>query len=184
MPNIQKSDYQAPFWLINGHFQSIFPSVFRKVKGIQYQRERIQTPDDDFLDLDWSVINQNNKLVILSHGLEGDASRQYMTGMVKIFNEAGYDCLAWNFRSCSGEMNLTTRFYHSGATDDLDLVIKHANSKGYDHINLIGFSLGGNLTLKYLGEQQRNKPIEVKKAVVFSVPMHLRSEERRVGKEC
>ena len=175
MPIIQKSDYQAPFWLINGHFQSIFPSVFRKVKGIQYQRERIQTPDDDFLDLDWSVVNQHNKLVILSHGLEGDASRQYMTGMVKIFNEAGYDCLAWNFRSCSGEMNLTTRFYHSGATYDLDLVIKHAVSKGYDHINLIGFSLGGNLTLKYLGEQNRNIPIEVKKAVVFSVPMHLSS---------
>ncbi len=95
-------------------------------------------------------------LVILSHGLEGNSTRQYILGMVRFLNAQGYDCLAWNFRSCSGEMNKTSRFYHSGATEDLDLVIQHAFEKGYSHIHLMGFSLGGNLTLKYLGEQACN----------------------------
>jgi predicted alpha/beta-fold hydrolase len=175
MPIVQSSDYQAPFWLPNGHFQSIFPSVFRKVNGVNYQRERIATPDSDFLDLDWSLSPKSKKLVILNHGLEGDSKRQYITGMVKIFNNANYSCLAWNYRSCSEDINNTTRFYHSGATQDLDLIIKHGISKGFSTIYLIGFSLGGNLTLKYLGEQGQDTPVQIKKSVVFSVPLHLSS---------
>jgi uncharacterized protein len=186
MPLIQHSDYQAPIWLPEGHSQTIFPSIFRKVEGINYVRERINTPDGDFLDVDFSKCNSpthsiTKSLIILSHGLEGDTSRQYITGMVKNFNENGFDCLAWNFRSCSGEMNQTKRFYHSGATDDLETIVKYSLSKGYQKIYLAGFSLGGNLTLKYLGEKGQNLYPEIQKAVTFSVPLHLSSSGKTIG---
>ncbi|HYG19523.1 MAG TPA: alpha/beta hydrolase, partial [Ohtaekwangia sp.] len=92
----------------------------------------------------------------------------------------GFDILAWNYRSCSGEVNTQLRFYHSGATDDLDAVIQHAR-KQYPEIFLIGFSLGGNITLKYLGEQ--NPYPEIKKAVAFSVPLNLYTSCLKIGEK-
>lgn len=178
---ILKSDYQSPSLLFNSHLQTIIPAIFRRVKGVNYERERIMTPDDDFLDLDWHKEN-NNQLLILSHGLEGDSYRPYIQGMVSAFAKEGWDCVAWNFRGCSGEVNKQLRFYHSGATDDLELVIHHALTKTeYKKIILMGFSLGGNLTLKYLGEKGGNIPAEVKKAVVFSVPMDLYGSSLKIS---
>jgi predicted alpha/beta-fold hydrolase len=164
-------NYKPPFFLFNAHLETIFPSQFRKVKLPPYHRERIDTPDQDFLDLDW-LKQGSETLVIVSHGLEGDTTRPYMKGMAKALFEKGYDVLAWNYRGCSGEINNALRFYHSGATDDLATVIDHASSKDYTEIYLVGFSLGGNLTLKYLGEE-RTRPERIKKAVVFSVPLDL-----------
>jgi predicted alpha/beta-fold hydrolase len=186
MPIINTDDYKPPFWLPDGQSQTVFPSLFRKVEGINYVRERIKTDDGDFLDLDFSRCNSttlqfNNSIIILSHGLEGDSSRQYITGMVKNFNNNGFDCLAWNFRSCSGELNQTKRFYHSGATNDLETIVKHSLLKGYKKIYLVGFSLGGNLTLKYLGEKRQNLYPEIQKAVTFSVPLHLSSSSKKIG---
>lgn len=186
MPILNFDDYMPPFWLPEGQSQTIFPSVFRKVEGFNYLRQRIETPDGDFLDIDLSdrkSLNQQltKSLIILSHGLEGDSSRQYITGMVKNFNGHGFDCLAWNFRSCSGEINQTKRFYHSGATDDLETIIKYSLSKAYDKIYLVGFSLGGNLTLKYLGEKAENLYPEIQKAITFSVPLHLSSSSKKIG---
>jgi predicted alpha/beta-fold hydrolase len=203
MPLIDPSDYRPPRWLRGAHAQTIYPALFRKVAGVAYTRERLTLPDGDFLDLDWArpssqftvhssqqMQNQgsqpvncelptvNCELAILSHGLEGDSTRQYILGMVRLLTHHGFDCLAWNYRSCSGEMNLTQRFYHSGATDDLHTVVQHARTKGYRRIFLIGFSLGGNLTLKYLGEQGAGAGIE--RAVVFSVPLHLSSSSYRI----
>ncbi|WKN30676.1 alpha/beta fold hydrolase [Porifericola rhodea] len=169
----QFTDYQPPYWLFNGHLQTIIPSQFRKVESVNYERQRLHTPDDDFLLLDWSVA-ESDRLVIISHGLEGDSNRPYILGMVRAFNRASWDALAWNFRGCGGEINHTLRFYHSGATDDLDLVISHALSqKQYKSITLVGFSLGGNLTLKYLGESGDKLPPQVKVGVAFSVPLDL-----------
>lgn len=183
MSLINHKNHIPPFWLPNGHLQTIFPALFRNPMGVVYQRERIVTPDQDFLDLDWSKASEpTQKLVILSHGLEGNSTKQYIVGMVKLMNENGFDCLAWNFRSCGGEMNRTSRFYHSGATDDLDFVINHAVTKGYEEVYLMGFSLGGNLTLKYLGEADRKRSVTIKKAVVFSVPMDLRASSLSIIK--
>lgn len=183
MPLLQIRDHEAPFWLPNGHFQSIYPSLFRKIKDVSYTRERIDTTDDDFLNLDWAKAKQSPKgLVILSHGLEGDSSRQYILGMVRALTRDGYDCLAWNYRSCGGEMNRQLRFYHSGATDDLDLVVQHAFKKGYPSVYMMGFSLGGNLTLKYLGERGEQLDPRIKRSVVFSVPMDLLACSRAIEK--
>jgi predicted alpha/beta-fold hydrolase len=177
MPLIDTSPRISPFWLPNGHFQSIYPAIFRRVNGVKYYRERIVTDDEDFLDLDWSYGNNNGTagLVILSHGLEGNSTRQYILGMVKFLNQHGFDCIAWNFRGCGGEMNKTARFYHSGATEDLDLVMKHVRNTRYANIHLLGFSLGGNLTLKYIGESGADLDPRVRNALVFSVPMDLKA---------
>jgi predicted alpha/beta-fold hydrolase len=151
------------------------------VNSIRYERERINTPDDDFLDLDW-LRQKSNKLIILSHGLEGNSQRSYIKGMATIFFKNGYDVLAWNYRGCSEEMNRTIRFYHSGATDDLDLVVEHSASLGYSEINLIGFSLGGNLTLKYMGEKSTTLHPLIKKGIAFSVPLNLHTSCIEISK--
>jgi uncharacterized protein len=165
-------NYSPPLFLFNKHIETIYPSLVRKVEGVHYDRERLTLPDGDFLDLDW-LRKGSKKLVILSHGLEGNSERSYIKGMAKAFFSYGYDILAWNYRGCSGEMNRTLRFYHSGATDDLDQVVKHALTLNYDDISLIGFSLGGNLTLKYLGERGASLTQFIRQAAVFSVPLNL-----------
>jgi uncharacterized protein len=174
MPIITSSNYKAPYYLFNGHLETVVPSMFRKVRDLQYQRERLTTSDYDFLDLDW-VIASAEKLVIISHGLEGSTDRHYVKGMAKIFFKAGYSVLAWNCRSCSGEINKTARLYHHGATEDLKEVISYAITKGYKEIKLVGFSMGGSMTLKYIGENSDNLPVQIKKGVVFSVPVNLYS---------
>lgn len=169
------SAYKAPFYLFNKDIETILPALFRRVGNNFYTRQRIETPDEDFLDLDW-LTNGNKDLVILSHGLEGSTTSRYFLGMVQHLSTNGFDCLGWNYRGCSGELNKRYRFYHSGETSDLDFVIKYAISTGrYKYIYLIGFSIGGNITLKYLGEKQSGIYPEVKKAVTFSVPCHLES---------
>jgi uncharacterized protein len=170
--------YRRPSLFFSAHIETIYPALFRRV-DLVYERERIYTPDQDFLDLDW-VRRGKEKVVIISHGLEGNASRAYMKGMAKAFSEKGFDILAWNFRGCSEEMNKQLRFYHSGASDDLDVVVQHAKNVGYKEIYLIGFSLGGNLTLKYLGE--RSPYPEIKKAAVFSVPLNLYTSCLKISK--
>ncbi len=161
--------YTPPTLLFNRHLETIFPSLFRKVEFRKPRTERITTPDDDFLDLDWYEQGAE-KVVIISHGLEGNSKRSYVRGMAKAFYQAGYDVLAWNYRGCSGETNRQLRFYHSGATDDLHTVVSHA-ARRYPDLRLLGFSLGGNLTLKYLGESWAHPSI--RKAVAISVPLNL-----------
>jgi predicted alpha/beta-fold hydrolase len=165
------SDYRAPLLYRNGHMHTIIPTLFRKVEGVDYQRERIATPDDDFLDLDWSKV-RGDSLAIISHGLEGHTGRAYIKGMVRAVNAAGIDALAWNFRSCSEEPNRCFRLYHNGATDDLDMVVRHA-AETYSRIFLVGFSMGGNLSLLYLGKHEFTLPHGLKGCVVFSVPCDL-----------
>lgn len=161
--------------MFNGHLQTIFPSIFRKVNIKNLIRERIITPDNDFLDLDWAETGSKD-LVIISHGLEGNSQRPYVRGMMKAFHDIGYSALAWNFRGCSGESNKALRFYHSGATDDLAIVVEHAlQSRSYQNVLLIGFSLGGNLTLKYLGENTRQVPEQIQAGIAVSVPLNLYS---------
>ena len=161
--------YTPPPILFNRHLETIFPSILRKVVLQGAVRERINTDDEDFLDLDWYK-GGSSRCVIISHGLEGNSTRAYVKGMVRAFFSNGFDAVAWNYRGCSGEINKQLRFYHSGATDDLQTVVNHV-SKQYDEVFLIGFSLGGNLTLKYLGEPNVN--LKVKRSVTFSVPINL-----------
>ncbi|WP_026808630.1 YheT family hydrolase [Arenibacter latericius] len=175
MPIIS-SLYNPPLPFKNGHFSTIYSGIIRKVKGPVQKRERIFLPDGDFMDLDWSYANKSSsKVAILLHGLEGNAQRPYITGAANYLNASGIDVCAVNFRGCSGTANLLFKSYHSGATEDLDSVVNHILQKDkYNQIFIKGFSLGGNLALKYLGED-REIPKEIKGAVAISVPCHLHS---------
>lgn len=170
---IANSSYTKPKWLFGEHLETIIPALFRKVDATPSSKERIDTPDNDFLDLDWYKVD-SEQLVIVSHGLEGSSQSQYAVGLANYFNSKGLDALCWNYRGCSGTINNQPRFYHSGATDDLQTVVKHAIDVGYSTIVLVGFSLGGNLTLKFLGEAPNRYP-QIKAAANFSVPLHLSS---------
>ncbi|TRX52406.1 alpha/beta fold hydrolase [Fulvivirga sp. M361] len=174
--------YKPPLFYFHPHLETIVPALFRKIRDFDYTlRERINTPDDDFLDIDMHQ-SDSKEVVILSHGLEGNSTRPYILGMARAFSKKGYDVMAWNYRGCSEEMNKRLRFYHSGATDDLGLIIDHALNKGYAKIHLVGFSLGGNLTLKYLGEQGEQFHRKIASAVVFSVPLDLHKSCLQISK--
>lgn len=173
MPLLKTTYAGPPAFQYNGHLQTIVPSLTRNVPGIIYERERLELPDGDFVDLDW-IDRGHKRLVLLTHGLEGDSSRQYVRGMARLFSQHGYDALAWNCRSCSGEMNRAFRLYNHGEIGDLGEVIAHTlRTKHYDDIVLVGFSMGGNITLKYLGVHGKHVPDVVKRGVAISSPTDL-----------
>lgn len=173
MPHIPRSSFQPPFYLRNTHLQTVYPNIFRRVKGVSYRRSRIETPDNDFIDLDFSF-GDSDKAVVIAHGLEGCSGRPYVLGLVKALNAAGWDAVAWNFRGCSGEPNLQLRSYHSGDTGDLETVLCHVlQNCHYRHLALAGFSIGGNIILKYLGEREKTVDSVICGAVVLSVPCDL-----------
>ncbi len=181
MPIVAPSSYASPGGRANGHLQTLLPALFRKVVGVAYQRERIATPDGDFLDLDWAAQGYP-RLAVIAHGLEGDSRRAYALGMVKALARNGWDAVVWNARGCGGEPNRGLRFTHSGATADLQTVISHVTTtRDCTELALIGFSLGGNLTLKYLGERSRALDPRIKQAVTFSVPCDLQSGSRQLA---
>jgi hypothetical protein len=177
MPHLNTSSYPGPpFFQFNGHLQTIMPA-FRKV-DIPYCRERLELPDGDFLDLDW-IKNDSSRLVILSHGLEGNSERSYIKGMARRFATGAWDVLAWNCRSCSGELNRNPRLYHHGDIEDIHQVILHAIRTGnYREIILIGFSMGGSILLKYLGVHAAGLLPQIRKGIAYSSPCNLKASAR------
>lgn len=179
MPILPTPDYTMPFPFTNGHVQTLYPTLLRTPPSMSPKPERIDTPDGDFLDVDWHHASGTpdkpaHRAVIVSHGLEGNTRKKYPLGMAAALTRAGWDVVCRNMRGCSGEMNRSMRFYHSGETDDLHTVVTHVLETGhYDEIALVGFSLGGNQTLVYLGKDPARVPRQVRKATVFSVPCDL-----------
>ncbi|WP_116126895.1 YheT family hydrolase [Lewinella sp. IMCC34183] len=159
------------FTRLTGHYETIVPHLLDR-PTINYRRERVDTPDGDFLDLDWyDHPTDARRLVILSHGLEGSSQGAYIVSAARYFARHGWHALAWNCRSCSGEINRTRKLYSHGQSEDLEHVVNHALATGrYDRIVLVGYSMGGNLTLKYLGTAGRDVPAEVTHGVAFSAP--------------
>ena len=174
MPSILSAYSSPPRYQYNGHLQTIVPSFSRRVPGIFYYRERLTLNDADFVDLDWLRQPQHRKLVLLTHGLEGDSHRQYIKGTASLFHTNGFDVLAWNCRSCSGEMNRAFRLYNHGEIGDIGEVLEHAlRQKAYDEVILVGYSMGGNITLKYAGVNGPKLPQVVKRVVAISAPVNL-----------
>jgi predicted alpha/beta-fold hydrolase len=147
-----------------------------------YIRKRIFTWDADFIDLDFSKVNSNT-IAILIHGLEGSSESKYMISTTSELNSIGIDTVAFNLRGCSGEDNLLLSTYHSGKTEDVHFVVNHIlDTYDYENILIIGFSLGGNLTLKYMGEYAENISPKIKGAIATSVPIDIASSEREMNK--
>ena len=171
---ILSSSYISPVWLQGGHMQTVFPSLFRKASPLHFTREVIELPCNDVIDVDWITgVTQSTSIVIFSHGMEGNSKRKYITGMAKQFLQAGFDIVSRNCRGCSETMNKLAPMYHSGQTEDLHTLVATCIAKGYSSIILAGFSMGGNQTLKYLGELGTTAPAQLTCAVTFSVPCDL-----------
>lgn len=184
------SSYTPPPFLSGGHLQTLYASLVRRVDFAYDRRERIETPDDDFLDLDWADARTDEqagpeearRVAILIHGLEGSADRKYVRGMAQALARRGWGVCALNLRGCSGEMNRRVATYHSGKTDDLALVVDHVLGLGYASVALVGFSLGGNVTIKYLGERAEQVDDRIHRAVAFSAPVDLEASSHQIGR--
>ncbi|MCA0152844.1 YheT family hydrolase [Winogradskyella vincentii] len=172
---VLESEYKPPFWAKKSFVSTVFSGLARQVKGLEQNRERLELEDGDFIDLDWSYANKpSNRVIIVLHGLEGNAQRPYVTGPAKLFNDNGVDACAVNFRGCSGETNRLFRSYHSGATEDLEAVISHILEKDiYKEVYIKGISLGANMALKYAGERDE-VPKELKAIIAVSAPCSLK----------
>lgn len=168
------SQFYPPYLLRNGHLQTILSALLPQRHNPTREHERLDLEDGDFLDLYW-MRSSRKRLAIVSHGLEGNVDAVYIRSISAALKANHWDVLSWNFRGCGSETNRLLRSYHSGESNDLRLVINHA-ANGYEEIALIGFSLGGNITLKYLGEAPPH-PI-VKGAVAISAPIDLAASAR------
>jgi len=165
-----------PHWLIrNGHIHSIWTYYTRRAGKPAWLRTRIETPDDDFLDLDF-IKKGHNRVVLILHGIDGNTDRHYIRGFARHASESGYDVCAQNSRGCSGELNRKYASYHSAQTYDIHHVCKHLIEEcHYSEIYIVGFSLGGNVVFKYLGEDTDRLPSEIVAAAGVSVPIDLKA---------
>ena len=170
--------FQPPLFLRNGHLQSVLPAFLRRRFLVSFTRERLELADGDFVDLDWATSGAD-RLAVISHGLEGSSRDDCVRGMATRLQRAGWDVLAWNFRGCGLEPNRLVRSYHSGETGDLGTVIALAAAR-YPQIALIGFSLGGNVTLKYLGEGGRHPAVVA--GIAISVPIDLAASANAIDR--
>jgi predicted alpha/beta-fold hydrolase len=176
---IVASRYAPPFFLRSGHVQTVLGAVLPRRVNVAFVRERLELADGDFVDLDWLRAG-HARLAILTHGLEGSSAATYIRGLAQTLTTAGWDALAWNFRGCSGEPNRLLRYYHAGDTGDLRAVIAHVAAR-YRNLALAGFSLGGNVTLKYLGEAPPHPAVRA--AVAIDAAVDLQACVHRLDRE-
>ena len=168
---IQTSGFRPAWWLPGAHAQTIYPFLRKRPGQIKLGWERLQLPDDDFIDLVWSD-ETGGPIILILHGLEGSIESHYVNGaMIAMFNQ-GWRPILMHFRGCSGTHNIKARGYHSGETGDLRFLIKTIHARYPDKkLAAVGFSLGGNVLLKYLGEYGKDCRIDA--AVAVSVPFVL-----------
>ncbi|QSX29454.1 hydrolase [Shewanella cyperi] len=173
--------FTAPWWARNPHLQTILP-VLTKVPRPKLQRERLELPDGDFLDLDWQQTPANGEpVLVLIHGLEGSAQSHYARRMLLECRNQGLAAVVHHHRSCSGMPNRLSRSYHSGDTEDLAFSLRHIASR-FPHSPLlaVGYSLGGNVLAKFQGEQGEHSPLT--RAAVVSAPLTLSACAKRLEK--
>lgn len=159
--------------LPGGHLQTIVAAMLRAAPVVAWRRERLELPDGDFVDLDWHGPPPGaGPLVLLLHGLGGGPESPYIRDQAAGLARAGVPVVLLCFRGCSGEPNRLPRGYHSGETEDVGAVLGHLRDRFPDaRLAAVGFSLGGNVLLKYLGEQGEAAPLAA--AVAVSVPLEL-----------
>lgn len=168
-----------PWWAKSPHVQTILP-VFTKVAKPVLQRQRLELPDGDFIDIDWQDFPQAGKpIVVIIHGLEGSAQSHYARRILQACKDRGLSALVHHHRSCSGEANRLARSYHSGDTDDLQFSLSTLKQTyPLSPLLAVGYSLGGNALTKYQGEYQDDSLLA--RAVVVSAPLHLAACAKRL----
>lgn len=179
MIELNFDEFKSNLWLKNPHLQTIIPNLFRKVSTVNYTRQRLELADGDFVDLDWAKSNRK-KLCVLLHGLESSSSRSYIYGAIHALSST-HDCVVLNNRGCSGENNRLFKAYHSGKTEDLHELLTYLVAEhNYENISIVAYSLGGNIALKYAGEQAGDLFSKVDKVVGISVPCDLASSSKKL----
>ena len=167
---IVTSDFRPAWWLRNPHLQTLWPALVRRSQPVSITRERIELPDGDFVDLDWT--GEDGPIVVILHGLQGSSRSLHIRGLLGALRGHGFRGVAMHFRGCSGEPNRLLRTYHSGETGDFGHIVRCLNERHPTvPIGAVGFSLGGNVLLKWLAE--RGGDAETSAAVAVSVPFRL-----------
>lgn len=177
---MNKADFKPAWWLPSPHLQTLWPVFFKKRQPLELIAEQLELDDGDFIDLRWSKKNAD-KTVLVLHGLEGSLESHYVNGIMFSLEQSGYKPVLMHFRGCGGRINRLARAYHSGETGDVSTIVEHIKNKTGDYpFAAIGFSLGGNVLLKWLGESGDLNPLN--KAVAVSVPFRLHDAAKRLEK--
>jgi predicted alpha/beta-fold hydrolase len=175
--------FQPSLVFRNPHVQTIFTRYMNVPPRFRYRRERLDTPDQDFIDLDWFDGHPANPTVLLCHGLEGCSYSIYMRRLTSQIHQHDWNTVILNFRCCSGEPNKQKRFYHSGETGDLNFVIHHLkHQKNISELYVVGYSLGGNVVAKWLGENTSSLQTQINKACCICAPFDLNACQQNMDR--
>ncbi len=168
-----EKDFKPAWWCRTAHAQTIWASTLRIVPKVPFQRQRWETPDGDFLDVDHVPAVSAAPVVLVLHGLESSSQSKQVQGLLQCAHREGWRGLGINFRSCSGSPNRLRRSYHGGDTADLNWIIEQTVARHQASVCCVGLSLGANVLLKYLGEAGDQAPAQFKAAVALSAPFDL-----------
>lgn len=179
------SSYPAPWWLIGGHLQTIYPAACITKPVVMYRRERWDTPDGDFVDLDFVDGQKDQPFIVLFHGLEGSSNSHYARALMSHIAALGWSGVVMHFRGCSGEINRAARFYHSGDSQEINWGIRrlapYVRARGATKFYACGVSLGANALLRWLGESQQHANI-IDAACAISAPLNLTAGGAALGR--
>ena len=178
-------NYSAPFWLPGGHLQTIWSALYaRRVHGSapQFRRERWDTPDGDFIDVDWLDRADAGTLLVLFHGLEGSTQNQYAQAFAGFAREHGLAYAVPHFRGCSGELNRAPRAYHSGDWPEIDWILRRLRAQHAGRIVVVGISLGGNALLRWAGEMEDAAAQVVDAVAAVCSPLDLAAGGHAIGR--
>ena len=165
-------NYPAPAWLPGGHLQTIYPALAIAKPRVAYRRERWESQDGDFVDVDFVDGKPGKPFVVLFHGLEGSSDSHYARAMMAEVAARGWSGAVPHFRGCSGEANRAPRFYHSGDAGEIDWILRRLRARTEGRLYAVGVSLGGNALLRWLGESQHQAEL-VDAACAVSAPLDL-----------
>lgn len=182
-----KNSFTPAWWLRNPHLQTLWPHLLRFKLRVETRRERLELPDGDFVDLNWTLnsgtvpdATYNSPIVIVLHGLQGSVRSSYASGLLRAIENMGWRGVFMHFRGCSGEPNRLARCYHAGETEDFATLVEVLRQREpHTPLAAVGFSLGGNVLLKWLGEIGERAPLQA--AVAVSVPFDLANSVRRIN---
>jgi len=178
---IRPFTYRAPPWLPGGNLQTLYPALLAPRPRVAWRRERWDTPDGDFIDLDWTAPQdrgpgaeeKRTPLLVLFHGLEGSSNSHYARTLMHAARQRGWGGVVVHFRGCSGEINRLPRAYHSGDSAEIDWVLRRLRRQHNGPLHAAGVSLGGNALLKWLGEQREAAAGVLRGAAAISAPVDL-----------
>ena len=179
--SIIESSFKPSWWCRNKHLQTLYPTLFRKDVPLKLHEETFELPDGDFIELSWTRKKENRPIVIVLHGLEGSIDSPYAKGILKTIENNDWQAVLMHFRGCGKNHNRLGRGYHSGDTKDLETLIHCLRDKNPNQkLAAIGFSLGGNVLLKYLGEKSKDSFLST--AMAVSVPFDLADGAKSLNK--